>query len=73
MVASHQDLLSCAIAKWKALDEVVLSGIRPNNTGTHWTMDIKGKYATPAIGGYIYQLVGAVATALSLDAGVRRR
>ena len=57
LVAGHQQCFACTIAKWKALVELIPSGIRPSITGAYWTMDIQGPYAIQAIGGYVYQLV----------------
>ena len=57
LVRDHQDCLPCAIAKWKALNELVPSGITPNITGAHWSMDVQGPYRVKAIGGFIYEFL----------------
>ena len=52
LVADHQDCYSCALSKWRALSKTVNSNLRPALIGKSWSMDYKGPYATPALGGY---------------------
>ena len=50
LVAAHQDCWACAIAKWRKLDQQILSGLTSNIFGAHWSCDNNGPYKTLVIG-----------------------
>jgi hypothetical protein len=48
-VATHNDCMACALAKWKKSNHKEGSGIHPQHPGSSWSFDYQGPFdpATP--------------------------
>jgi hypothetical protein len=49
LLASHQDCMAWALARWKKLNEDPPSGLRPHLAGQVWSTDYQGPYAVPSV------------------------